>query len=93
MNYTQIRHTIENAAVSGDETCKRLLCKANSYTMEWDNNHWDMDRRCILVYGLAGVLCPPFHTERMMVTDPLYQEDGWIAHNLDLRPDTVNQKG
>lgn len=27
----------------------------------------------------------------MMVTDPLYQEDGWIAHNLDLRPDMVNQ--
>lgn len=29
----------------------------------------------------------------MMVTDPLYQEDGWVAHNLDLRPDTVSQKG
>ena len=29
----------------------------------------------------------------MMVTDPLYQEDGWMAHNLDSRPDTVSQKG
>lgn len=28
----------------------------------------------------------------MMVTDPLYQEDGWLAHNLDLRPDMVSQK-
>lgn len=26
-----------------------------------------MDRRCILVYGLAGVLCPPFCTERVSI--------------------------
>lgn len=37
MNHTQIRHTTENAAVSGDEACKQLLCKANLYTVERDN--------------------------------------------------------
>lgn len=30
---------------------------------------------------------------QMMETDPLYQEDGWVAHNLDLTPDIVSQKG
>lgn len=29
----------------------------------------------------------------MMATDPLYQEDKWISHNLDLRPYMVCQKG
>lgn len=37
MNYTQIKHTAENAAVSGDEVCKQLLCQANLYSVEWDN--------------------------------------------------------
>lgn len=30
-------------------------------------NHQSMDGRCILVCGLAGVLCPPFHTKRRSI--------------------------